>query len=52
MWEKPGLQRKYRLRKRKSAVEDDPKKSWSWAEMEEGVEQEEVGLEVSLVGID
>ena len=39
------------FRKRKSAVEGDPKKGWSWVEMEAGAEQEKVGLEVSLVGI-
>ena len=36
--EKLGLQRRYKLRKGKSAVEDDPKKSWSGIEMETGVE--------------
>ena len=35
----------------KSAVERDPKKSWNEIETETGVEQEEVGLEISLVGI-
>ena len=39
------------FRKEKCAVEGDPKKSWSGIEMEAGVEQEEVGLEVSLVEI-
>ena len=39
------------FRKGKSAVEDDPKKGWSGIETEAGAEQEEVGLEVSLVGI-
>ena len=39
------------LRKRKSAVEGGPKKGRSWIETEAGVEQEEVGLEVNLVGI-
>ena len=37
------------FRKGKSAVQGDPKKSWSGIETEAGVE-EEVGLEVSLVG--
>ena len=44
-WEKLGLQRRYMFRKGKSAVENDPKKSWN------GIETEEVRLEVSLVGI-
>ena len=39
------------FRKGKSAVEGDPKKSWSGIETEAGAEKEEVGLEVSLVGI-
>ena len=39
------------FRKGKSAVEGDPKKSWSWIETKAGVEQKEVGLEASLVGI-
>ena len=39
------------FRKGKSAVEGDPKKGGSGIEMEAGVELEEVGLEVSLVGI-
>ena len=34
-----------------SAVEGDPKKSWSGIETEARAEYEEVGLEVSLVGI-
>ena len=38
------------LRKRKSAVEGDHKKSRSGIETEVGAEQEEIGLEVSLVG--
>ena len=38
------------LRKGKSAVEGDPKKGWRRIEAEAGAE-EEVGLEVSLVGI-
>ena len=29
-WEEFGLQRRYMLRKGKSAVEGDPKKGWSW----------------------
>ena len=32
-------------------VEGDLNKSWSGIETEAGVEQEEVGLEVSLMGI-
>ena len=39
------------FRKGRSAVEGDPKKSGSGIETEAGVEQEEVGLEISLVGI-
>ena len=39
------------LRKGKSAVEGDPKRSWSGIETEAGVEQEKVVLEISLVGI-
>ena len=39
------------LRIEKSAVEGDPKKSWSGIETKAGAESEEVGLEVSLVGI-
>ena len=39
------------FKKRKSAVEGDPKKSWSGIETEAVAEYEEVGLEVSLVGI-
>ena len=50
MWKKLGLQRRYMLRKGKSAVEGDPEKSWSGIETEAGAE-EEVGLEVGLVGI-
>ena len=38
------------FRKGKSAVESDPKKSWSGVETEVGAEQEEIGLKVSLVG--
>ena len=38
-------------RKGKSAVEGDPKKSWSGIKTEAGAEQEEAGLEVSLAGI-
>ena len=38
MREKLGLQQRYMFRKRKSAVEGDPKKSWSWIETETGVE--------------
>ena len=40
------------FRKGKSAVESDPKKSWGGIETEAGVEEEEIGMEVSLVGID
>ena len=39
------------LEKGKSAVESDPQKSWSEIETEAGVEQEQMGLEVSLLGI-
>ena len=39
------------LRKGKSTVEGDPKKSWSLIETKAGAEQKEVGMEVSLVGI-
>ena len=39
------------FRKEKGAAEGHPKKSWSGIETEAGVEQEEVGLEVSLVEI-
>ena len=35
---KLGLQRRYMLKKGKSAVEGDPKKSWSGIEMEAGAE--------------
>ena len=51
MWKELGLQRRYMFRKEKSAVEGDLKKDWSWIETEAGAELEEVGLEVSLVGI-
>ena len=37
-WEKLGLQRRYMLRKTKSAVEGNPKKSWSGIETEAGAE--------------
>ena len=37
-WEKFGLQRGYMLRKGKSAVEGDHRKSWSWIETEAGAE--------------
>ena len=36
--EKLGLQQKYMFRKGKSAVEGDPKESWSGVETEAGVE--------------
>ena len=39
------------FRKGKSAVIGDSKKSWSRIKTEAGAEEEEVGLEVSLVGI-
>ena len=39
------------FRKRKSAVEGDPKKSCSGVETEAGAAYEEVRLEISLVGI-
>ena len=39
------------FRKGKTAVEGDPKKSWSGIEIKAGAEKEEVGLDVSLVGI-
>ena len=39
------------FRKEKSVVEDDPKKNWSGIDMKARVEYEEVGLEVSLMGI-
>ena len=42
---------RYMFRKGKSAIENDPKKNCSGIKMEAGVEWEEVGLEVSLVGI-
>ena len=48
---KLGLQQRNMFRKGKSAVEGDPKKSWSRIEVEVRVKKEEVGLEVSLVGI-
>ena len=48
MRKKPGLNM---FRKQKSVVEDDTKKSWCGIEMKVGVELEEIGLEVSLVGI-
>ena len=35
-WEKLGLQRRYMLRKTKSAVEGNPEKSWSGIETEAG----------------
>ena len=38
------------LKKEKSVIEGDPKKRWSEIEAEVGVEQKEVGLEVSLEG--
>ena len=38
-------------RKGKSAVEGDPEKSGGGIEIEGGVQEKEVGLEVSLVGI-
>ena len=36
--EKLGLQQRYMFRKGTSAVEGDPKKSWSWIETEAGAE--------------
>ena len=39
------------FRKEKSAIESDPKKSWSGIETEVGVKQEEAGVKISLVGI-
>ena len=39
------------FRKAKSAIEGDPKKSWSGIKTVAGAEYEEVGLKVSLVGI-
>ena len=39
------------LEKERKAVKGDPEKSWSGSETEGGVEQGEVGLEISLVGI-
>ena len=51
MWEKFGLQRRYMFSKEKSAVEGDPKKSWSGTQTDTGDELEEIGLEASLVGI-
>ena len=39
------------FRKANGAVKGDPKKSWSKIETEAGAEEKEVGLEVSLVGI-
>ena len=33
-----GLQRRYMFRKGKGAVKGDPKKGWSWVEMEAGAE--------------
>ena len=39
------------FRKRKSPVKGDPKKSWSGIETKAGVELEEVGIKISLVGI-
>ena len=51
MMEELGLLRKYMSRKGKSTVEGDPKKSWSGIEMETGVEQEEMELEISLASI-
>ena len=35
----------------KSTVKGDPKKSWSWIETEMRADKEEVGLQVSLMGI-
>ena len=37
-WEELGLQHRYMLRKGKSAVEGDPKKSWCGIKTEVGVE--------------
>ena len=39
------------LRKGKSAVEGDPKKSWSGIQTEAGAKYEQDGLEISLMGI-
>ena len=39
------------FRKGKSAVEGDPEKGWSGVKGEVGAEWEEVGLEVSFLGI-
>ena len=50
-WEELGLQHRYRFRKEMSAVKDDSKKSWSGIETKAGVENEEVGMEIGLVGI-
>ena len=48
---KLGLQRRYMLRKGKCAVEGDPKKCWSGIKTEAEAEQEQNGLEISLVEI-
>ena len=50
MREKLGLQRRYMFRKETSAIEGDPKKTWSGIEMEAGVDEGKIELEVSLVG--
>ena len=51
MKEELGLQQRYMFRKRESAVEGEPTKSSSRVEAERGVEQQEVGLKIGLVGI-
>ena len=51
MREKLGSHQRYIFTKGKSAVEGDPKKSWSGIETEAGVESKQVGLEIRLVVI-
>ena len=49
--EELDLQRRYMLRKRKSLIENDPKKTVSGADAKVGADLGEVGIEDWLVGV-
>ena len=50
MREELGFQQKYMFRKGKSAVEGDPKKSWSGIETQAGLNKEKVGWRLAWWG--